>query len=83
MAMRVPTSTVSAVDFVANLRGSPSAADVNAAFEGAANGELRGILESWYDNEWGYGCRLADLVAYVGARGCAAISRERAGIAAR
>jgi glyceraldehyde 3-phosphate dehydrogenase len=22
----------------------------------------------WYDNEWGYSCRLADLAALVGAR---------------
>jgi len=22
----------------------------------------------WYDNEWGYACRLADLAALVGAR---------------
>jgi glyceraldehyde 3-phosphate dehydrogenase len=20
---------------------------------------------AWYDNEWGYSCRLADLVAYI------------------
>jgi glyceraldehyde 3-phosphate dehydrogenase len=23
---------------------------------------------AWYDNEWGYSCRVADLVAYVGQR---------------
>ena len=23
---------------------------------------------AWYDNEWGYSCRVADLVAFVGAR---------------
>jgi glyceraldehyde 3-phosphate dehydrogenase len=23
---------------------------------------------AWYDNEWGYSCRVADLVAYVAAR---------------
>jgi glyceraldehyde-3-phosphate dehydrogenase/erythrose-4-phosphate dehydrogenase len=23
---------------------------------------------SWYDNEWGYSCRIADLTAYVGER---------------
>jgi glyceraldehyde 3-phosphate dehydrogenase len=23
---------------------------------------------SWYDNEWGYACRVADLTAYVGER---------------
>jgi glyceraldehyde 3-phosphate dehydrogenase len=24
---------------------------------------------SWYDNEWGYSCRVADLVAYMASRG--------------
>jgi glyceraldehyde 3-phosphate dehydrogenase len=24
---------------------------------------------SWYDNEWGYACRVADLVQYMAARG--------------
>jgi len=24
---------------------------------------------AWYDNEWGYSCRLADLVAYVADKG--------------
>jgi glyceraldehyde 3-phosphate dehydrogenase len=23
---------------------------------------------AWYDNEWGYSCRVADLVAHVAAR---------------
>jgi len=23
---------------------------------------------AWYDNEWGYSCRVADLIAFVGAR---------------
>jgi len=23
---------------------------------------------AWYDNEWGYSCRVADLVRFVGAR---------------
>jgi len=24
---------------------------------------------AWYDNEWGYSCRLADLVAYIAGKG--------------
>jgi glyceraldehyde 3-phosphate dehydrogenase len=32
-----------------------------------ANGSLVKVL-GWYDNEWGYSCRLGDLVAYVGER---------------
>jgi glyceraldehyde 3-phosphate dehydrogenase len=118
LAMRVPTSTVSAVDFVANLRAKPSAAEVNAALADAAAGELRGILAyseeplvsidfkgnpasstvdagltmaigdglvkvvSWYDNEWGYSCRVADLVSYLAARGWDARPAPSEGLAA-
>jgi len=31
----------------------------------AANGPLVEVF-GWYDNEWGYSCRLADLAALVG-----------------
>jgi glyceraldehyde 3-phosphate dehydrogenase len=24
---------------------------------------------AWYDNEWGYSCRVADLAAYIGEKG--------------
>jgi glyceraldehyde 3-phosphate dehydrogenase len=30
------------------------------------NGPMAKVL-GWYDNEWGYSCRLVDLVRYVGA----------------
>jgi glyceraldehyde 3-phosphate dehydrogenase len=33
-----------------------------------AVGEMVKVL-SWYDNEWGYACRVADLVAYMNSRG--------------
>lgn len=105
IAMRVPTSAVSVVDFVADLRRKVSAEEVNRAFRTAAEGELKGILEyceeplvssdfkgnpasaildapntmvldgsfikvlAWYDNEWGYACRLADLVVYMAGKG--------------
>ena len=101
IALRVPTSVVSIVDFVADLKKKASAEEVNDAFRKTADGELKGILEycdkplvssdfkgnpasaifdapstividdnlikvlAWYDNEWGYSCRLADLVAYI------------------
>jgi len=101
IALRVPTSTVSVVDFVADLDREVSAEEVNDAFRKAADRELKGILEycdeplvssdfkgnpasaifdalstmvidgsfikvlAWYDNEWGYSCRLADLVVYI------------------
>jgi glyceraldehyde 3-phosphate dehydrogenase len=25
---------------------------------------------SWYDNEWGYSCRVRDLVKYIAGRDC-------------
>ncbi|MBS3886732.1 MAG: type I glyceraldehyde-3-phosphate dehydrogenase [Firmicutes bacterium] len=101
-AVRVPTPTVSMVDFVAQLQKETSAAEINEALKAAAEGELRGILGytdeplvsvdykgsayssvvdslltmviggnlarvvAWYDNEWGYSQRLADLAAYLG-----------------
>jgi glyceraldehyde 3-phosphate dehydrogenase len=103
MAFRVPTPTVSVVDFTALLGREVTRDEVNAAFEKAAGGALKGIMAytdeplvsmdfkgdehstivsamdtivlgnmvkviSWYDNEWGYACRIADLTAFVGER---------------
>jgi glyceraldehyde 3-phosphate dehydrogenase len=100
-ALRVPTPTVSIVDFVGELEKSASAQQVNAALKAAAEGEMKGILGyseeplvsmdlkgdprssivdgpltnvmdgnmvkvvSWYDNEWGYSCRVVDLAKYL------------------
>ncbi|MDH5363812.1 MAG: type I glyceraldehyde-3-phosphate dehydrogenase, partial [Dehalococcoidia bacterium] len=105
IALRVPTSVVSIVDFVADLDREVTAEEVNHAFQRAAEGELKGIVEycdeplvssdfkgnsasaifdslstmvidgnmvkvlAWYDNEWGYSCRLADLASYVAGKG--------------
>ncbi len=43
-ALRVPTPTVSVVDLVAELDKAATADEINAAFEEAANGALKGIL---------------------------------------
>jgi glyceraldehyde 3-phosphate dehydrogenase len=105
MAYRVPTSTVSVVDLVADVQRPVTAEEVNAAFKKAAEGPLKGFLEyteeplvsmdfkgnpassivdalstmvidgtmvkavSWYDNEWGYSCRVADLIKFLVDRG--------------
>jgi glyceraldehyde 3-phosphate dehydrogenase len=45
MALRVPVSTGSITDFVADLERDVTAEEVNAAFKAAADGELQGILE--------------------------------------
>jgi glyceraldehyde 3-phosphate dehydrogenase len=44
-SLRVPTPTVSVVDFVANLSKSTSVEELNAAFKEAAAGSLKGILD--------------------------------------
>jgi len=103
-SLRVPTPTVSVIDFTAELEKSTSAESLNEAFRAAEAGSMKGILGvtdeplvsmdfkgdsrssivdslstmvigeklvkvvAWYDNEWGYSCRIADLVAYVGQR---------------
>ncbi|MEA2548708.1 MAG: hypothetical protein QOE42_1306 [Chloroflexota bacterium] len=103
-SLRVPTPTVSIVDFTADVGRETSVDELNSAFRSAAEGPMKGILGvsdeplvstdfrgdsrssiidsastmvlggtlvkviSWYDNEWGYSCRVADLIGYVAAR---------------
>ena len=103
-SLRVPTPTVSVVDFTAIVSKPTSVEALNDAFRAAAEGPMQGILGvsdeplvsmdfkgdarssiidaastmvmgdtmvkviAWYDNEWGYSCRVADLIAYVAAR---------------
>ncbi len=97
VAVRVPTSTVSLVDFVAEVEKEVTTEQLHAAFKAAAQGPMKGILGfeeeplvsidfkgddrssivdagftsafqgttvkvmAWYDNEWGYSVRTADL----------------------
>ena len=44
MSLRVPTATVSIVDFVATVRKETTKEAINAAFQEAAAGPLKGIL---------------------------------------
>lgn len=103
-SLRVPTATVSVVDFVALINKPATTEAVNDAFKQAAAGHLKGILDytdeplvssdfrgdahssiidglstmvlgdnmvkviAWYDNEWGYSSRVADLTNFVGER---------------
>jgi glyceraldehyde 3-phosphate dehydrogenase len=101
-SLRVPTPTVSIVDFVAETEKDTSVEEVNAALKAASETDaFQGILGysdeplvssdyrqdprssiidgmstmvsggnlvkiiSWYDNEWGYSCRVADLIALI------------------
>ncbi len=101
MSFRVPVLDVSVVDLSVELGKSTTVEDINAAFDEAASGELKGILSvsheelvssdfkgdshssivdapltlmlgpqrakvvSWYDNEWGFSCRMVDLISYM------------------
>ena len=105
MAIRVPTPTVSVVDFVAIMERGVTKEMVNEAFRAAASESMRGILGytdeplvsidfkgdprssivdglstmtigedmikvlAWYDNEWAYACRTADLCAFLAQKG--------------
>jgi len=105
LSLRVPTSTVSVVDLVVDLKKSASVEDLNNALQKAAEGKMNGILAysaeplvssdfrgnsasstvdglstvvlegrmakvlSWYDNEWGYSCRVGDLATLMAEKG--------------
>jgi glyceraldehyde 3-phosphate dehydrogenase len=106
-SLRVPTPTVSIVDFSCTVEKATTKEEVNAAFKAAAEGPLKGVLGvttgeymdplvsmdfkgdprssivdlantmvlgnlvkvvTWYDNEWGYSCRTADLAKMMAAK---------------
>jgi glyceraldehyde 3-phosphate dehydrogenase len=103
-SMRVPTPTVSVIDFTCNTQKDVTTEQVNQAFKAAA-GRMPDIIQyceeklvsmdfkgnshsaifeepdtmviggnmvkvlAWYDNEWGYSCRLGDLAAYIAKKG--------------
>ena len=104
-ALRVPTPTVSIIDFVALVERSATVQEINGALIEASENELVDILDyteeplvsmdfkgdphssivdglstmvigdnlvkvvAWYDNEWGYSCRVADLVNFMAEKG--------------
>jgi len=101
IALRVPTPTVSIVDFVAAVKKPTSVEEVNNLFIKASEENMKGILGvseeplvsvdyksnrlsaimdlpltmvnenlvkvcAWYDNEFGYACRLVEMAELVG-----------------
>jgi len=50
-----------------DFRGDSRSAIVDASSTMVMGGNLVKVL-AWYDNEWGYSCRIADLIAMVAAR---------------
>lgn len=103
MAFRVPTPTVSVIDFTAILEREASKEQIREAMLEYSKGAMKGILVvtdeplvssdlkgstasstfsaidtlvlgnlvkvvAWYDNEWGYACRTADLTALIASK---------------
>jgi glyceraldehyde 3-phosphate dehydrogenase len=104
MAFRVPTPTVSVIDFTAVLTRDATVQEINETMKEYAAAPMKGILAysdeplvssdlkgdahssifsavdtlviggnlakvvAWYDNEWGYSVRVADLIQYVATR---------------
>lgn len=102
LALRVPTPTVSIIDFVCQVKKETTPEEINYVFKRASQKEeLKGILGiedaplvssdykgnsfsaivdalstqaqgnlikvlAWYDNEYGYACRLAEFADYIG-----------------
>src|SRR4026207_389431 len=52
----------------ADFKGNPNSSIVDAEYTKVIGGNLVKIL-SWYDNEWGYSCRVRDLIKYIAAKG--------------
>lgn len=51
-----------------DFRGNPNSSIVDAENTKVIDGNLVKIL-AWYDNEWGYSCRVRDLVKYIAEKG--------------
>ena len=51
-----------------DFKGNPNSSIVDAEYTKVIGGHLVKIL-SWYDNEWGYSCRVRDLVKYIAGKG--------------
>ncbi len=50
-----------------DFKGNPNSSIVDLEFTTAQDGGLAKLM-SWYDNEWGYSCRVSDLAAYMGSK---------------
>ena len=51
-----------------DFKGNPASSIVDAPSTMVIGGNMAKVL-AWYDNEWGYSCRLADLATYVADKG--------------
>jgi glyceraldehyde 3-phosphate dehydrogenase len=51
-----------------DFKGNPASTIIDAMSTMVIGGNMVKIL-AWYDNEWGYSCRLADLAAFIAGKG--------------
>jgi glyceraldehyde 3-phosphate dehydrogenase len=51
-----------------DFRGNPNSSIVDAEYTKVIGGRMLKVL-SWYDNEWGYSCRVRDLIKYIASKG--------------
>ena len=51
-----------------DFRRNPNSSIVDADYTKVIGGNMVKIL-SWYDNEWGYSCRVRDLIKYIASKG--------------
>ena len=51
-----------------DFKGNPASSIVDALSTMVIAGNMVKVL-AWYDNEWGYSCRLADLATYIAGKG--------------
>jgi len=58
------TNELVSIDF----RGDPRSSIVDAPMTRVVAGNCVKVI-SWYDNEWGYSCRVHDLINYIGQKG--------------
>jgi len=49
-------------------KGNPNSVTIDALSTASINDKMVKVV-GWYDNEWGYSCRTADLAAFVAAKG--------------
>jgi glyceraldehyde 3-phosphate dehydrogenase len=48
-----------------DFKGNPHSSILDSAYTKVMNGNFAKVL-SWYDNEWGYSCRVVDLAVRMG-----------------
>src|SRR5262245_8129998 len=62
--LAVENGELVSIDF----RGNPHSSIVDAPLTKVVDGTMAKVF-SWYDNEWGFSCRMRDLIKYMAARG--------------